>query len=359
MKSVRVLVVDDSATIRLLVPRLLESSELIAEVQAVAGGQEALRLVSEEEFDVVLLDQEMPGIDGMETLERLQELRPQLPVVMFSALTQRGAQLTLEALSKGARSYVTKPSGMNSRSAALEETRAQLLDTIGAFFGSVGISRAPASPKLRLRVPTRGASPIQCIVVASSTGGPNAVTKVVEGLSRTCGVPVLIAQHMPPVFTAMFASRLDRVTELTAKEAYEGATSQAATIWVAPGDSHLVVKKRVVGGGVVLGLDKGPRRHGCRPCADTLFESAVQHFGPAVLGVVLSGMGKDGLAGAQAIVGAGGAVLAQDAKTSVVWSMPGSVVREGLAEAVLSPEEIARELNLRLAKQSKDKDVAP
>lgn len=350
MRALRVLVVDDSATIRLLLPRLLGSSEDIAEVKAVAGGEQALQLVLERDFDVVLLDQEMPGMDGLETLDKLQATRPRLPVVMFSALTQRGARLTLDALTRGARTYVTKPSGVDGRQAAMEATREQLLSTILALFETKGNSKAPASVRPEIRTRVRADVAVQCVVIASSTGGPNGVTTLVEKLPNTCQVPVLIAQHMPPIFTTMFAARLDKVTELSAKEAYEGATTQAAMVWVAPGDSHLVVKKRQADGGAVLGLDKGPRRHGCRPSADTLFESAVEHFGAGVLGIVLSGMGKDGLAGCEAIVAAGGGVLAQDEQSSVVWSMPGCVARAGLAEMIGAPGDLAAELHRRLAK---------
>lgn len=340
--GIRVLVVDDSAVARRVIGGVLDAEAEI-EVMTARNGLVALERVLAFEPDVVVLDVDMPELDGLATLKRLKERWPELPVIMCSALTTQGGAATLDALALGAADYVTKPSGTTGLDASRDRLRAELVPRVRAVArcrrpvrpGAARPVPTPAAPvPPRRRGPERGPRPKPAVVVVGvSTGGPQALVEVVPALPGDLAVPVLVVQHMPPVFTRLLAERLDAKSPLQVVEAEAGMCPRAGTVYVAPGDHHM----RVAGGadGVRITLDQEPPENSCRPAVDPLFRSAAEHWGPATLAVVLTGMGRDGCRGAEAVVEAGGRVIAQDEATSVVWGMPGTVVRAGLAEVVV------------------------
>jgi two-component system, chemotaxis family, protein-glutamate methylesterase/glutaminase len=270
--------------------------------------------------------------------------RSRVPIIMFSTVTARGATATLDALSAGANDYVTKPANVGSVAQSMESVREQLIPRIRALTGRPPLPaavRASASEAAAPRVPApRGPrTPPAVLVIGSSTGGPEALTRVVPHLPATLPVPVLLTQHMPPVFTTQFAQRLDRLSALRVVEATDGAPLLPGTVHLAPGDRHLVV--RATARGPVTALTQDPPENFCRPAVDPLFRSAASVYQGAVLAVVLTGMGSDGRSGAGDVRGAGGTVLVQDQASSVVWGMPGAVTQAGYADEVLPLDRVA------------------
>ena len=356
MKRIGVLVVDDSVVIRRLVSDALSADPDIHVLGTAPNGKVALDKLDQLSPDVVTLDIEMPVMDGLETLRRLRRDRPRLPVVMFSTLTERGGSATLEALALGSSDYVTKPSNVGSVSQALESVRSQLIPKIKALCGrsSAGAPTPPspaAAPPVRVR--DRAPSRVELLVIASSTGGPEALEKVLPALPADLPVPVLIVQHMPAVFTRLLAERLDRRSPLDVREAADGMALRPGQVLVAAGEHHLVAERR--GAQVCARLTQDPPENFCRPAADPTFRSVAATYGAGVLAVVLTGMGQDGRRGAEVIRAAGGQVFAQDAATSVVWGMPGAVTTAGLADRVLpvtavGPEVVAAVSQGRVAR---------
>jgi two-component system, chemotaxis family, protein-glutamate methylesterase/glutaminase len=345
LNALRVLLVDDSALLRRAMMSVLKAHAEIEVVAAVADGAAALSKLSEMPVDAVVLDVEMPGMNGLETLERIRQKDERLPVVMFSALTERGAEVTVRALAAGASDYVCKPGGPQGLSAE-DVISLQLVPKILALCGR-RITRplTAASPPLPLLRPTVVGREVELLVIASSTGGPNALAELLPRLPAGLPVPVLIVQHMPPVFTRYLAERLNAAGPLPAREATDGELVSPGTIAVAPGDHHLEVAMR--GNLLYTRLHQGPPENSCRPAADVLFRSAALAVGRGVLGVVLTGMGQDGLLGSQAIVDRGGSVLVQDEASCVVWGMPKAVEQAGLAEQVLPLGELSSAIALR------------
>lgn len=347
---IRVLVVDDSALVRRLIVTALGSADDIDVVAVARDGLDAVEKVDEVLPDVVTLDIEMPRLDGLGALERIRAKHPRLPVIMFSTLTERGAIATLDALSKGASDYVTKPSNTGSVMEGLASVREQLVPRIRALAGVRRI--APVAPQPRRTPPapvvkgTAGGAP-EILVIGCSTGGPDALDRLVSRLPGDLGVPVLVVQHMPPVFTAMLAQRLDKSSALTVREAVAGDVPRAGEVLIAPGDWHLRVASSV--GTVRVVLDQAPRENFCRPAVDVLFRSAAQVYGGRVVASVLTGMGQDGLEGVRALVERGARVLVQDEATSVVWGMPGAVVHAGLADEILPLDQLPGRLVAALA----------
>lgn len=338
---IRTLVVDDSAVLRRLIVSVLDADPEIEVVGTAVDGLDAIDKVEALAPDVVTLDVEMPRLDGLGAVERIHDAHPRLPVIMFSTLTERGASATLAALSRGAADYVTKPSGSTDMASSMERVREDLVPRIKALAGARRMAAA-AAPRVRRPAPSARRTRPEVLVVACSTGGPDALSQVLAALPASFPVPVLVAQHMPPVFTAQFADRLDRVSPLSVHEAVDGERLVAGSVLVAPGDHHLRVTKSV--GAVRAALDQGPKESFCRPAADPLLASAAAVFGEATLALVLTGMGSDGLAGCGAVVAAGGQVVVQDAATSVVWGMPGAVADAGLAHEVLPLDQVAARL---------------
>jgi two-component system chemotaxis response regulator CheB len=336
---IRVLVVDDSALLRRVITSVLAGDPEIEVVGTARDGLEAIEAVDRLVPDAVTLDVEMPRLDGIGALAVIHARHPRIPVVMFSTLTERGAASTLDALSKGASDYVTKPSNSGSMAESLGMVRDQLVPRLK---GLVGARRMVATRPVVRRSAPAPAAPPEVLVVASSTGGPDALSRIVASLPGPLGVPVLVTQHMPPVFTTMLAERLDRNSTMAVREAVDGDVPRAGEVLVAPGDHHLRLERRA---GVVRAVvDQGPPENFCRPAADPLFRSAAEAYGAGVLAVVLTGMGHDGLAGARAVSAAGGRVIVQDAATSVVWGMPGAVSDAGLADEVLALDALGPRL---------------
>jgi two-component system chemotaxis response regulator CheB len=375
--KLRVLVVDDSAVVRRIVTGALREDPGFEVCGEAANGLEAVDMVARLDPDAVTLDIEMPELDGLGALRRIRALKPRLPVVMFSTLTERGAVATLDALAFGADDYVTKPSNCGSFDRALAALREDLLPRLKAlcrrrtaaaspaappvapspapsavFAPSPSAappkSSAPTAPPTLRRGPTR---PAELLVVASSTGGPTALTAFLTALPRDVATPIVIVQHMPPLFTRLLADRLAGALGRDVREAVHDGVVPPGAVRVAPGDRHVRLVRDA--GGVRTRLDDGPPENSCRPAADPLFRSAAETFGSVALGVVLTGMGKDGCEGARRIVDAGGAVFAQDEASSVVWGMPGAVAREGLASLLLPPEALAVEAARHLRRSAK------
>jgi len=349
MPRIRVLIVDDSVVIRRLLTDCLADDPDIEVVGTAASGKIGLAKITQVNPDVMTLDVEMPEMDGIQTLVELRKEYPRLPVIMFSTLTERGAASTLDALTHGASDYVTKPANVGSVATALQRVREQLIPKIKALCPR----RAPEPIPLRPRTvaPVKGGSArpvppapakraIEVLAIGASTGGPNALAALMAALPAELPVPVVVVQHMPPMFTKLLADRLSAGSPLLVQEAAGGEILAPGQVWIAPGDHHMTVVRGPRG--VKLKLDQGPPENSCRPAVDVLFRSVAEVYGASALATVLTGMGQDGLIGASWIKEHGGLVLAQDEATSVVWGMPGYVVRGGLADRVLPLGDVAR-----------------
>jgi two-component system chemotaxis response regulator CheB len=295
--------------------------------------------------DLVLLDVEMPEMDGLETLKELRKTHPKLPIVMFSALTSRGAAVTLDALSLGATDYFTKPTEPGGVEASLRVIREELIPEIKALCARPAVEAKPAPPPPRSPVPARPGTAdggVRVVVVGASTGGPNALAELFGRLPADFPVPILVVQHMPPMFTRFLAERLSKESPIRVEEAGSGTVVEPGRAWVAPGDHHMSVVRD--GTQHRLVVHQEAPENSCRPAADVLLRSAASAYGPGVLAVILTGMGQDGLRGVQAIREAGGLVIAQDEASSVIWGMPGFVARANLADKVLPLSRIADEI---------------
>jgi two-component system chemotaxis response regulator CheB len=376
-----VLVVDDSVVVRRLVTDALSRDPEIEVVGFASNGRIALAKVDQLAPDLVTMDIEMPEMNGIEAVRALRRNRHTMPIIMFSTLTERGASATLDALVAGATDYVTKPANVGSVQESLDRVASEIIPTIKAFVtrrpglgatppapqGAPAASAArpaaaapprtpagpPAGPASAVRRPvvTRPAPashPVSAIVLGSSTGGPEALSRVIGALSAPPSVPVLVVQHMPPVFTRQLAARLDRLGPATVVEASDGDLLRPGTIYIAAGDHHLELSRSA--GMLRTVLTDGPPVNFCRPSVDVLFRSAVRELGGQLLAVVLTGMGADGRTGCEDVVAAGGTVIVQDEPTSVVWGMPGAVATAGLAHRVLPLGEVTPAIESVLAR---------
>ncbi|GGK95812.1 chemotaxis response regulator protein-glutamate methylesterase of group 1 operon [Planomonospora parontospora subsp. parontospora] len=349
---VSVLVVDDSVVVRRLIVDALSADPGIQVVGTAPNGKVALSKIDMLKPDIVTLDIEMPVMDGLTTIKEIRKVHPRLPVIMFSTLTSVGASATLEALASGASDYVTKPANVGSVSESIKSVREQIIPRIHALCRT-GTPRGAVRPAPRLAPPPprtaagAGAGTPDIVAVGCSTGGPDALAKVVNALPATFPVPVVVVQHMPQVFTKMFAERLDRSSPLKVVEAQGEMTLTPGTVYIAPGDYHLEVARR--GAGVVTHLQQGPPENFCRPAVDVLFRSVAKAYGGSTLGLILTGMGQDGKRGSEALVSKGAEIVAQDEATSVVWGMPGAVAGAGLAHSILPLHEISQHLISRVA----------
>jgi two-component system chemotaxis response regulator CheB len=362
MKRIKVLVVDDSVVVRRLVSDALAEDPTIEVVGSASNGKIALSKLTTLDPDLVTLDIEMPVMDGLEALREIRKLKPRLPVIMFSTLTEAGASATLDALSLGASDYVTKPANVGSVTLAMEAVRTELVPKVKALCGrAVGLVRpgrpvsftptapgtAPAqrnsasAPALTFPTPSPKRR-VEVVVIGSSTGGPNALAALWPHLPAELPVPVLIVQHMPPMFTRLLAERLSRSGPMPVHEATDGETLVRGHAYIAPGDHHMVIEATAAGGRVRV--NQLPPVNSCRPSVDPLFESASRVHRNGVLGVMLTGMGNDGLDGSRSIRESGGQMVVQDEATSIVWGMPGHVAEAGLADTVLPLPKIAAEI---------------
>jgi len=355
-RRIRVMLVDDAVVVRGLFARWVEAEPDLEVVATLRTGRDAVNQLERVDPDVVVLDVDMPELDGIAALPLLLEKKRDLVVIMASTLTRRNAEISLRALSLGAADYIPKP-GSNREVSASTAFRRDLIEKIRQL--GLRAKRLRHGIKTRVSRPAKSApsivpateeiaplrlrqmplTPPRVLVIGASTGGPQALNRLVVQIDTVIQrAPVLITQHMPPTFTAVLAEHLARVSKFPVREATDGEEVNAGAIYLAPGGKHMKVERR--DGTAVIAIDDGPMVNFCKPAVDPLFASAAQVWGNKVLALVLTGMGSDGLAGAKEIVAAGGYVIAQDEETSVVWGMPGQVTTAGLCSAVLPLPEI-------------------
>ncbi len=348
MRPTRILVVDDSVVARRVISDILSEEADFEVVGSAPNGKIALAKIERLEPDLVTLDIDMPELDGIATLTAIRSSHPLVRVIMVSNHTKRGAAITVEALFLGASDYVTKAAKSSTRDAARQYLREQLVPKIRALGVPASRPGRSPTPQRARQAPLRGAAgtPVEAVVIGASTGGPNALTMVLEALPADLPAPVLIVQHLPANFTTFFAERLDTACALRVREAQNRDGVAPGTVWIAPGGMHLETRSH--GGGTELITSDGPLVNSCRPAADVLFSSAATTFGAGTLAVILTGMGRDGLDGCREIRATGGRVIAQDKETSVVWGMPGQVADAGLADAVLPINDIGPEIVRRV-----------
>lgn len=386
--KIRVLVVDDSVVIRRLVSQALSEDPGIEVIGAASNGVLALQRIPQLNPDVITLDVEMPEMDGVETMKRIRREYPGIRVIMFSTLTRRGATATIDALMAGADDYVTKAANVGQVNESLAALRGELVPRVNQFFirsdgprssGAVPVARPSAGASalssagaaaagfrgaLSVAVPqpvrqpgSSGAFHIpvpqfhpqtlpKVVAIGVSTGGPNALSRIIPQFPADFRLPIVIVQHMPPLFTRLLAERLQKQTPLRVVEAAEGTVVEAGTVYIAPGDFHMRVRR--AGEGVIVALDQGPLENSCRPAVDVLFRSVQEVYGGEALPVILTGMGQDGLRGVELLKACGAYVVVQDEASSVVWGMPGAVARAHLADAVLPIDAIVPELLRRV-----------
>lgn len=348
--ALSVLIIDDSAVMRTLLKTVVGSDSRIKSVLTAPDGPTALAMIEEALPSVILLDIEMPEMDGLAVLQTIRARHRNLPVIMCSTVTRRGASITLDALAAGASDYVPKPSARKGVSEAIAALKRDLLPRIFALCQSPSHSQKPAESEHRPTPPTslRRIPKAEMIAIAVSTGGPPALDRVLPALPSDFPLPVVVVQHMPALFTSHLAERLNSRCLLPVKEAEPGAPLMQGAIWIARGDWHLelvpVPAPVQAGPRFSIHLTQTPKNNLCRPSADILFHSASRCFGAGTVAVVMTGMGSDGLEGSRAIRAAGGTVIAQNQETSAVWGMPGAVAKAGLANKVLPLDLLAPEI---------------
>lgn len=375
--KIRVLIVDDSAVMRRIIMNSLMKHPEIEVVGTAANGLLAIDAIKRSNPDIVTLDVEMPEMDGITALREIRKIYPVLPIIMFSSLTQRGAKATMDALTYGASDYVGKPQASADPADAYKVLEENLIPKIKALCQrATGDGNKPTSIKERgaarreaLSIPVpekitaipsaqaaspgtkvtrpegRPLYPVDALCIGVSTGGPAALMKVFEMWRTPLSVPIFIVQHMPPKFTTLLAARLTEVGVIPVQEPYEGQEALAGQAYLAPGGYHLELSRK--GTKVFMHLNEDPPENSCRPAVDVLFRSAAKVYGQSLLAVVLTGMGYDGLRGAEDIIRSNGVVLAQDEATSVIWGMPGAIAQADLAEKVLPLEALPDEILFR------------
>lgn len=348
--EVRVMLCDDSALMRRLIRTAIDSEASLSVVCEAKDGQDALDKLGEAKPDIIVMDIEMPVMDGVQAVREIRRINRNVPIVMFSSLTSRGAQASFDAIAAGASDFSPKPSGAGHIDQAMDSLKGDLLPKLmfwatrrriqSGFQGR--INRIPAQPESPQRSQNKSREKVGIVAIGVSTGGPQALAKVFSALPHDLPVPVVVAQHMPPVFTGLLAQRLAEQTGHNVREASGGETLDAGHVLIAPGDHHMTVARD--GNRFVAKLDRGPPVNSCRPSIDPLFRSVAEFYGRHALGVVLTGMGQDGLRGAMRLHECGARILAQDEATSVVWGMPGEIAKHGLADRVVAIDRIAHEI---------------
>ena len=340
------MICDDSAVIRGAIARMLEGEPDVRVVARAANGQMALDELKRTPVDVLVLDIEMPVMDGMTALPLLLRADPGLKVIMASTLTTRGADIALRALRLGAADYVPKPTAVQGD----VTFRRELVEKVRGLARLRRRLIQPSRETTSLRLRSAAIMSPRLLAIGSSTGGPQALFTLIQGLGKTLHVPVVLTQHMPPTFTAILAEHISKLGGLPCAEAKDGEAIQAGHIYLAPGDRHLLVDAGR--SGLHARLTQDPPENFCRPSVDPMLRSAANACDGRVLVTMLTGMGQDGLAGTRRVIDAGGSAIAQDEATSVVWGMPGAVAQAGLCHAVLPLPRIAPKLldMLRMAR---------
>lgn len=338
------MIVDDSLVARTALGRLVEAADDLAVVAAVSTAESALDVLRRERIDVILLDLDMPGTSGLQALPKLIERARGARILVVSALTLAGGEHTLAALSLGATDTLPKPQGRGFHGGYREVLLAKIRE-LGRV-ASDAAEAALAAPKPAFASRRLSPAPPGVLAIGASTGGVHALAKLLAGLPRKLGIPMVVTQHLPPAFMPHFARQMQTASGSETVLAEEGTPVEPDRILIAPGDAHLMFGKQA--GRMVVRLDRNPAASGCMPSVDPMFASLAEELGDRVLGVVLTGMGRDGAEGAARIVAAGGSILAQDEASSAVWGMPRAVIEAGLASAVLPPTEIADLIGTRL-----------
>ncbi|WP_392534443.1 chemotaxis response regulator protein-glutamate methylesterase [Nostoc sp. C117] len=346
MPKIRVLIVDDAVVVRSRISKILSIDPELEVVGVAANGRIALAKIPQVNPDIVILDIEMPEMDGLQTLAAIRQIYPYLPVIMFSTSTRTGAIATLEALSLGASDYATKPSNLGSVEAINQHIQADLIPKIKVFGAITTPFPTPSTVDPVVFGVSTNPKRVEVIAIGVSTGGPNALSVLLRELPADLSVPILIVQHMPPMFTKLLAERLSSKCQIPVNEAVPGVVLEPGQAWIAPGDFHLVVQRDK--GVVRLATHQAPSENSCRPSVDVLFRSVAEVYGAGAIAVILTGMGQDGLHGCKCIREAGGQVLAQDKASSVVWGMPSFVVNAGLANQVVTLDQMASEIMRRI-----------
>ena len=384
MSPVKVLIVDDSVLARRMISLALEVDPLVKIVGSAVNGRNGIHKVEQLGPDIVIMDVEMPEMDGIEALKVIKERFPHISVIMFSAISESTMDKTILALELGAEDFVSKPSGSQNVDEAKMLIHASLIPKIKALHDNrkshnsspeatpgpatalppppseepskagakkkpVVKNNPPAASKEIAKPGLRVSSkryPVDIVAIGVSTGGPNALSRLMPTIPASIPVPIVIVQHMPATFTKTLANRLNDASELNIEEGREGELLKPGTAWIAPGGYHMVVEKNSAG--VELNLNLEPPEQGCRPAVDVMFRSVARVYGKNTLAIILTGMGKDGLEGSQAIIDEGGVLYAQDEASSVVWGMPGAVTRAGLPEKVVPLDRMGYEIMLRI-----------
>lgn len=384
---IRVMIADDSSVTRRIVSEAITREPDLELVGAAQDGDEAISFFKSQKPDLVLLDVDMPTLSGIEALKAIRKLNDSVPIIMFSTLTVKGGEATLDALAAGATDYIVKPSSVGHLNKAMDYLRLELIPKVRMWgarvqsrqitavqvqptpFASLKssfstwyttpatdrIARGPASFTMASQRIAITASqpqqrcknvPVGVLAIGSCTGGPNALAELIGLLPGDLGVPVLITQHMPPLFTQRLAERLDRSSRLKVKEACDGANVCAGEVWVAPGDFHMIVTRE--GAETLVRINKQPPENSCRPAVDVMFRSVADVYGASALACVLTGMGRDGTAGAQVLAKTGASIFVQDELSSVVWGMPRAVHEAGLADSVLNLKDMAAAITKKI-----------
>lgn len=337
--TISVMLVDDSSVIRGALTKLMDDDPSISIVASVPNGELAITSARSKKPDIVILDIEMPVMDGITALPLILEASPDSKVIMFSTLTEKGAAITMKALSLGAIECITKPAAGEAQKGG--EFQTKLLNIIQNLCQeNAQVTNSNATPKTNVvRKPTQSEfKKPEIVAIGSSTGGPQALFEVLSHCSGL-SVPIVITQHMPATFTKILAQHIEQKTGIRASEGEDGMVLKAGSIYVAPGGFHMLFEKDK-SDDVVIKLDNGPLINYCKPAVDPMFESLMKIYEQAMLAVILTGMGSDGLKSCQSLVESGGRVIAQDEKTSVVWGMPGAVTQAGLCSAILPLNDI-------------------
>lgn len=349
------MLVDDSAVVRGLISRALEADPYISVVSSVHNGEAAVNAVTKARPDIIILDIEMPVMDGLTALPLLLEKCPSAKIIMCSTLTEKGAAISMKALSLGATEYICKPSSTKERGAG-SEFQKNIVNLVKTLAGGVE-ERVPresyrhakqreqapfAVPRHKKEITLRDSAlswdgKPSVIAIGSSTGGPKALFEVIMNL-RDLDIPVAVTQHMPATFTKILAQHIDQQTGVPCREGENGMIFQAGHVYIAPGGYHLKFEKKE--NNVAIRLDEGAPENFCKPSVDPMMHSLVEIYEKKILGIMLTGMGADGLQGSRKLVESGGTLIAQDQESSVVWGMPGAVATQGLCTAVLPLNQI-------------------
>lgn len=336
--------VDDAVVVRKTLSMLVSRDPDLEVAGTAVNGRVALAKYPALKPDIVLLDIEMPVMNGLETVRALRRINARIPIIMFSTLSERGASATLEALALGATDYVTKPG--NSDTTAISEVVArELIPWIRALChlsDPLVLRRLGVSPALSIAQKPPLLVPVQVVAIGVSTGGPAALARILPSLPRNFPVPVVIAQHMPRLFTTLLAASLSTKSSLPVRECVSGEPVSPGSVVLAPGDFHMVAIRE--DGLIRLKTNQGPKENFCRPSVDVLFQSIARVYRAGALAVVLTGMGQDGLKGCESLRALGARIYVQDEASSVVWGMPGLVARNGLADKILPLNQIGMEI---------------